>query len=222
VKKIVLPHTNLIVYLLSILLGLSVIGNAFFITERNNNSKVISVHDGDTFTLKDGQRVRLLGADAPELGRCGSIEAQQYLQTLILGKNVIITEEKRDTYGRRMGLVYDENVLVNAEMIKNGLARPDYAPNSKSEDLKAAFRYAKDHSLGIHSPLCKKTAGTVDDPNCVIKGNIDKASYTKLYHNPTCRHYNQIVIDEDIGERIFCTEKEAIEAGFTLAPDCLR
>ena len=58
--------------------------------------------------------------------------------------------------------------------------------------------------------------------NCVIKGNIDKGTGEHFYHLPNCRHYNQIVLDLDIGEGFFCSEKEASAAGFHLAPDCLR
>lgn len=35
---------------------------------------------------------------------------------------------------------------------------------------------------------------------------------------PSCRHYNQIVLDEDMGVGFFCSEKEAQEAGFNLPP----
>jgi len=88
--------------------------------------------------------------------------------------------------------------------------------------MKLAYKEAKDQKRGIHSELCKHTNPVPPNPDCTIKGNIDNATGTHLYHLTTCRHYNQIVLDEDIGEQFFCTEKEAQEAGFTLAPDCLR
>jgi len=37
------------------------------------------VVDGDTFQLKLGKRVRLLGVDAPEYNRCGGKEAKEAL-----------------------------------------------------------------------------------------------------------------------------------------------
>ena len=183
---------------------------------------VVSVHDGDTFTLGDGQRVKLLGVNAPELGNCGSKESLERLSSLVLSKTITITEEKRDTYGRRMGLVWIGTTLVNEVMLKDGLARPDYTPNSYNERLKAAYRDASENNRGIHSTMCKHTTPTPPSKTCVIKGNIDKASWDHLYHLPTCRHYTQIVLDEDLGEGFFFSEKEAQEAGFTLAPDCLR
>lgn len=209
-------------YVLIFLLLASLGFNGYFVTSQRKNMTVTDVHDGDTFTLGDGQRVRLLGADAPELGKCGSEEAKKKLRELLNGQQVKMTEEKRDTYGRRMGLVWVGSTLVNEVMLKSGLARPDYTPNSQSDRLKAAYRDASDDSRGIHSSLCKKISPIPTNKSCVIKGNIDKGTWDHLYHLPTCRHYNQIVLDEDLGEQFFCSEKQAQDAGFVLAPDCLR
>ena len=207
-----------ILFLLAASLGI----NGFYFFSQQHDTMVIDVHDGDTFTLGSGDRVRLLGADAPELGKCGADEARKKLSNLVLRKTVRITEEKRDTYGRRMGLVWIGTTLVNEVMLKEGLARPDYTPNSQSERLKIAYREASDNDRGIHSSLCKIVSPTPPSAACAIKGNIDKGTWDHLYHLPTCRHYNQIVLDQDMGEQFFCSEKEAQAAGFHLAPDCLR
>jgi endonuclease YncB( thermonuclease family) len=213
VKKI-LPIVLLLIPLIS--LGF----NALFLTQNNRDMTVTSVHDGDTFTLGDGQRVRLIGINAPEIGRCGSDEAKKLLESLVLNKKIKITEEKRDTYGRRMGLVYIGSKLVNEEMLKTGWAKANYDPNSESERLKTANKYANDNKLGVHSGLCKKINPTPPSKNCNIKGNIDKATGERFYHLPNCPHYNQIILDLDIGEDFFCSEKEAREAGFKLASEC--
>lgn len=205
-----------------VLLVFSLCLNGYFLYLHFKRQTVVNVHDGDTFTLSDGQRVRLLGVDAPELGNCFSDNAKQALSSLVVGKRVRITEEKRDMYGRRMGLVYIGNVLVNDEMLRNGYARPDYTPNTQSVRLKDSYSYAKIHALGIHSPLCKQISPTPPSNNCVIKGNIDKATGEHFYHLPGCRHYAQIILDMDTGEGFFCSEREASSAGFRLAPDCLR
>jgi len=183
---------------------------------------VMEVHDGDTFTLRGGERVRLLGINAPEIGNCGATESASLLKSLVLNKIVKITEEKRDNYGRRMGLVFARTVLANEVMIKAGWAKPNYDANIQSEKLKAAYKYAKENKLGVNSDLCKKVNPTPPNKNCAIKGNIDKATGEHFYHLPSCRHYNQIVLDLDIGEGFFCSEKEAQEAGFKLAKDCIK
>lgn len=196
--------------------------NGYFFNKQRDESLVVSVHDGDTFTLTNGDRVKLIGVDAPELQYCMGKEAQEYLNAMLLNKRVFISEEKRDTFGRRMGLVWIGSGSVNQQVILRGYGRPDYTPNSLSESLKSAFIKAKEDKLGIHSPTCKKTSPTPPNKTCVIKSNIDKATGDHFYHLPTCRHYNQIVLDEDLGETFFCSENEAQSAGFRLAPDCLR
>lgn len=192
---------------------------------------VTEVHDGDTFTLGSGERVRLLGINAPELGNCGATESASLLKSLVLNRIVKITEDKRDNYGRRMGLVWvgwnpfdfaQGRRLVNETMIHDGWAKPNYDANSHSEELKDAYKFAKERRLGVNSDLCKKVNPTPPNKNCVIKGNIDKATGEHFYHVPSCRHYNQIVLDLDIGEGFFCSEKEASEAGFRMASDCGR
>lgn len=216
---------------LAIIILASVGLNGYFLLSKNREMTVTTVHDGDTFTLGSGDRIRLLGVNAPEIGNCGSEEAKKLLTDLVLNKVVKITEEKRDTYGRRMGLVWIKDGpfdfargrrLVNEEMLKIGWAKANYDPNSESEKLKNAYKYASDNKLGVNSSLCKKVNPTPPSKNCTIKGNIDQDTGERLYHLMTCRHYSQIVLDLDIGERFFCSEKEAKNAGFTLAPDCLR
>lgn len=202
--------------------------NGYFIISKNQEMTVTEVHDGDTFTLGNGERVRLLGINAPEMGNCGATESASLLKSLVLNKVVKITEDKRDNYGRKMGLVFTRInldprlILINSEVIKQGWAKPNYDPNTHSEELKAAYKYAKENKLGVNSDLCKKVNPIPPNKNCVIKGNIDTATGDHFYHFPTCRHYNQIVLDLDIGEGFFCSEKEASAAGFKLAKDCLR
>lgn len=208
--------------LLFIFLVISLLFNAYFVKKSTTESTVKEVLDGDTFILNNGDRIRLLSIDAPEKGRCGATEASQALSTLVAGKPVTIQEERRDQYGRRMGLVSVGKTLINEAMLASGWARPTYDKNSQKDRLQAASHQATEGKLGIHSPLCKKINPTPPNPNCTIKGNIDKASWDHLYHLPTCRHYNQIILELDMGEQFFCSEDEAQAAGFTLAPDCLR
>jgi len=54
---------------------------------------------------------------------------------------------------------------------------------------------------------------------CDIKGNIN-ASGDKIYHTSGCSFYNETIINEDKGERWFCSEKEAVAAGWRKALNC--
>ncbi|MEB3280282.1 MAG: cold shock domain-containing protein [Lyngbya sp.] len=59
---------------------------------------------------------------------------------------------------------------------------------------------------------------SVTKPECTIKGNISHNTGNKLYHLPGMEDYESTVIDPTRGERWFCTESEAIEAGWRKAP----
>jgi hypothetical protein len=53
----------------------------------------------------------------------------------------------------------------------------------------------------------------------LIKGNIS-SSGEKIYHLPGCDYYNQTVVDESKGEKWFCSEAEALAAGWRKAKNC--
>jgi hypothetical protein len=48
----------------------------------------------------------------------------------------------------------------------------------------------------------------------VIKGNISFDDGERIYHVPGGAFYDETVIDESRGERWFCTEQEAVAAGW--------
>jgi hypothetical protein len=50
--------------------------------------------------------------------------------------------------------------------------------------------------------------------NCIIKGNVSIGSGERIYHVPGQRYYDVTVIDPTYGERWFCSEAEAREAGW--------
>lgn len=55
--------------------------------------------------------------------------------------------------------------------------------------------------------------------DCEIKGNISSTD-EKIYHMLGCGSYNKTVIDESAGERWFCSEQEAVDAGWRKAENC--
>ncbi len=56
------------------------------------------------------------------------------------------------------------------------------------------------------------SGGTTRNGDCLIKGNIGGSG--KIYHLPGSAAYEKTRIDESRGERWFCTEQEAREAGW--------
>ena len=55
---------------------------------------------------------------------------------------------------------------------------------------------------------------TLVPAHCRIKGNINTESGEKVYHTPDSPWYERTAIDTGAGERWFCTEREAQEAGW--------
>ena len=88
--------------------------------------RVIRVSDGDTFTGLDAEnrqvKVRLHGIDAPEAKQAFGNVSKKALSDLIAGKTVSVEEVDRDRYGRVVGRVTIAGKLVNAEMVRTGLA----------------------------------------------------------------------------------------------------
>ena len=191
-----------------------VVSNGYWVWRMREQMKVTRVIDGDTFVIKTGERVRLIGLDAPEMGMCGSEEATKQLSDSVLNKIIKIDRETRDSWGRRLGMVYAGEINVNLELVKSGWARYDNFSDEKSVEMAAAGQLAEEQKLGIHN--CKK------DTACEILGNIDESSGKKYYHFPQCPSYSKVKIDGERGEKKFCTEEEAKRAGFILTPDCLR
>lgn len=60
---------------------------------------------------------------------------------------------------------------------------------------------------------------STDRIDCDIKGNIS-SSGEKIYHLPGCASYSKTKIDASNGERWFCTEEDARDAGWRKAQNC--
>lgn len=93
---------------------------------------VTSVADGDTVRVRlasgQGERVRLIGIDAPETGDCLSRQATAAARRLALGRDVTLlgdgTQATRDRYGRLLAYVWlPGGHDLGFRMIALGLAR---------------------------------------------------------------------------------------------------
>ncbi|MBU7045089.1 MAG: thermonuclease family protein [Theionarchaea archaeon] len=87
-----------------------------------------AIIDGDTFKLETGEKVRLIGIDAPELSQPGGEESREYLTHLILNKGITLKKgyEDRDKYNRLLRFVYIDDVCINEGMIRQGYAEARY------------------------------------------------------------------------------------------------
>ncbi len=99
----------------------------------NSQAQVRYVHDGDTLRLKNGEKIRLIGIDTPELARKGrpdeplAIQARDRLRQLVAASNNRISlrldDEKRDRYGRLLAHLYSQDGnSLSAQLLQDGLA----------------------------------------------------------------------------------------------------
>lgn len=212
------------------LLVAALVGTNIYLTSQNKSlsaeiaklrkgTVVTEVVDGDTLQLANGQRIRLSNLEAPELENCGGQEAKQRLKVLIEKKAVKYEFVNVDKFRRSIGLVYVGDVLVNEVMLREGLARYDGTPTKEREKLKMAYDFAFSNRIGIFSPKCLSLEP--DLPGCLIKGNISRQSkQDKTYHFPDCSAYSQVMVEKDLGESWFCSEKEAEKAGYIKSENC--
>ena len=89
-------------------------------------AKVVGIHDGDTITVLDDQKVqhkiRLAEIDAPELGQPYGKNARQVLSTFVFRKNVEIAPTDTDRYGRPIAVILVDGRSVNREIVSRGAA----------------------------------------------------------------------------------------------------
>ncbi len=181
--------------------------------------KVFKIADGDTFILdQNKQAVRLFGIDAPEPEYCYGQESYYRLDQLLKKRRVQLKEPVVDKFGRVVALVYVNGKLINEIMIKEGLAAYRSEPGSEKATMKQAHEFAKTNQIGIYSSACTDTAPP--DPKCTIKGNHDQDRNDYVFLLPDCPYYSLVIVRRFEGDRWFCSEKEALAAGFTKSPAC--
>lgn len=113
--------------------------------------KVVKVADGDTITVMrycEQIKIRLAGIDAPEKAQPFGNVARQRMSEIVFGKEVRVVEQGRDRYGRTIGRVYQGDIDVSAEQIKQGLAWV-YRKYTKEAALYQIEDEAKRHRHGL-------------------------------------------------------------------------
>jgi endonuclease YncB( thermonuclease family) len=207
--------------------------------ELNGKPRVI---DGDTIELS-GQRVRLHGIDTPETKQecrkgdgaayqCGTM-ATFALAELIEEHWVKCTGDGNDRYNRLVATCFAGPVNLNLEMVRRGWA---LAYRQYSKRYIAVEAEAKTRHVGLWQGTFVKpwewrrgrrlktlislsafnSTAEAQRPNCMIKGNISRSG-TRIYHLPGGRHYAKTKITTAIGERWFCSQDEAKQAGWRAA-----
>jgi endonuclease YncB( thermonuclease family) len=150
---------------------------------------VRSVIDGDTIDVTAVGRVRLLGIDAPEIGRGFDTsapfgrEARERLTTLILHRWVRIEQEgpALDLYNRHLGYVMTEDgTCVNTTLVREGLARVSArTPLARLQELQRAESEAQAFRRGMWGSTPQIPAPSYTRPSGASRPPRSQRSRTK-------------------------------------------
>ena len=189
------------------------------------------VIDGDTLEIA-GRHVRLEGIDAPEAGqscarrlfgswRCGTAAADA-LTKLVAKRRVNCESRGTDKYDRMLGICFVDGRDINAEMVREGFAWAFVKYSQSYVKQEAEARVARAGIWqGDAEPAWiyreKRWAGAEQaaPKGCAIKGNVTE--HGRIYHMPWSPWYGKVKIEETNGEHWFCSEAEAISAGWRAA-----
>jgi len=190
----------------------------------------VRVIDGDTFQMGE-QRIRLLNMDAPEIGqtcddaagkpwRCGEAAANA-LRELVAGGPVTCDPSGEDPYGRLLAHCTAAGIDLGQAIVERGLAVAfvRYDDEYLNAEI-AAFKSGRGMWAGsfVRPAEFRRAAWTQSAEqaplkDCPIKGNINGEG-ERIYHTPYSRHYGRTRISETKGERWFCSETDALAAGW--------
>jgi len=185
---------------------------------------VVKVVDGDTFVISGVSSikgtVRLIGVDTPEIGECFASEAASFAASILLNTEVKVEydSKKMDQFGRTLAYLYYKNgakewTLFNSDLLKNGMGRYflDTVNTAKNKDLLLASYRGYANKSGLWTQCAANTI-----IGCVIKGNVGRDG-VRYYHLPSFRHYYQTVVNFEKGDMYLCSEKEAMQRGWSKA-----
>lgn len=136
------------------------------VREPRGPTTVERVVDGDTLVLVGGERVRLIGVDAPEVGEPFADQATAFLTALVAEQPLFLELDvaERDVYGRLLAYVYVQDrggawvsqrgrrfTQANHALAAAGLATTMTVPPNVSyaEVYLEATRSARDAGLGL-------------------------------------------------------------------------
>lgn len=187
----------------------------------------VRVIDGDTIE-QNAVVYRIEGIDAPEVGQkcpspsgdweCGKAATAAPAE-LIEGQEVYCDDLGEDGYGRTIGRCLVNGRDVGAELVLSGMA---WAFVKYSRTYVRQEAAAKAAGLGIWQGNAEppweyrvrkwESAAQEAPEGCPIKGNISDNG--RIYHPPWSPWYTRTKINEAEGERWFCSEAEAVAAGW--------
>lgn len=142
--------------------GVLVVGGVVGATASSGDGTVVvaDVLDGDTIAVEDRgdeRPVGLLNVDAADLGVCLGAEAEEFLAELLpVGTKVLLEydEQTVDANGRDIAGVFEDELLVNAEIARAGYGVAVHVDESDLfyDEVLAAEEEARAAGVGLHAP----------------------------------------------------------------------
>lgn len=90
------------------------------------SGRVVGVSDGDTVTVlvngHDQYKIRIAGIDAPEKKQPFGQRAKALMSDMVYGRDVTVNWDKRDRFGRTVGVVLVSGQDAGKSMLLAGLA----------------------------------------------------------------------------------------------------
>jgi endonuclease YncB( thermonuclease family) len=115
------------------------------------SGKCVGVSDGDTISVMHegkAEKIRLYGIDCPEKGQPFGKRAKQFTSDMVFGKTVEVKPVTIDRYGRTVAWIYSDDICLNKELLRAGLAW-HYKQYSSDEDLALFELDARGKKIGL-------------------------------------------------------------------------
>ena len=177
--------------------------------------------------------VRLFGVDAPEptqrckrraRGRsnwgCGRAAVRK-LSQLVDGNKVRCVRKNTDNLGRLIAQCFMDKWDIGAYMVRKGLAWVSPGDPANYEQFQRSAKLAghgiwraESDTPWDYREARWQLAKTRAPEGCPVKGNISGAG--RVYYLPWSNKYDRVRIQPNKGERWFCNEREAIQAGWRM------
>jgi len=180
--------------------------------------KVKWVNDGDTIVLTNGNRVRYIGINAPEIDHENQkaepygYKARSFNKTVVLSQKIRLEfdRERHDRYGRLLAYIFLANgSCLNSQMLENGMAYYLYRrPNVKYEKR-----------------LLKKQQAAMKDQKGLwrnwkeVKGKYLGNQKSRRFHQVACPNAKKI---RRKNRTTFSTKWDAFYAGYAPAKNCIQ
>jgi micrococcal nuclease len=175
------------------------------------------VNDGDTIVLTDGQRVRYIGINSPEIdhdrqkAQPFGYAAKNYNKQMVLNRKIRLEfdQERHDRYGRLLAYVFlPDGIFLNEHMLQKGYAFFLFRkPNLKyNQRLLKAQQEAMKARKGIWNSWSEQKKRYVASRN------------SRRFHMESCPNARKI---KQRNRTYFDTKWDAFKAGYAPAGGCI-